>query len=361
MVEDAKSPEPRKTPLHARHKALGARMVEFAGWEMPVQYRGIQAEHEAVRSRAGLFDVSHMGEIEVSGPGAAEFCQRVTTNDVERLEPSQAQYTLLLNERAGVIDDLVIFRLDTDRFLLCVNAARRAVDFAWLAGHAGDDVAVRDLSDDYALLALQGPAAEAILQPLTILELPTVKAFNFLTGAVGGVDCIVSRTGYTGEDGFELYCAADDGARLWDALMGTGEVEPAGLGARDTLRLEKGFSLYGHELDEDTTPMEARLGWVTKLDKGPFIGSEVLARKEPLRRRLVGLEMEEAGIAREGYPIFHGDREVGRVTSGTRSPTLGKAIALGYVSADAAARGTEVQVEIRRRRVRGRIVRVPFG
>ena len=267
----------------------------------------------------------------------------------------------MLNERAGVIDDLVIFRLEVDRYLLCVNAARGAVDFAWLAGHAGGEVAVRDLSDDYALLALQGPAAEAILQPLTVLELSAVKAFNFLTGAVGGVECMVSRTGYTGEDGFELYCGADGGARLWDALMGTGEVEPAGLGARDTLRLEKGFSLYGHELDEDTTPMEARLGWVTKLDKGPFIGSEVLARKEPVRRRLVGLEMEEAGIAREGYPVFHADREVGRVTSGTRSPTLGKAIALGYVSADVAARGTEVHVEIRRRRVRGRVVRVPFG
>ncbi len=360
MVEDPKGPEPRKTPLHSRHKALGARMVEFAGWEMPVQYRGIQVEHEAVRSKAGLFDVSHMGEIDVSGPGAPAFCQRLTTNDVDRLEPSQAQYTLMLNERAGIIDDLVLFRLQADRYLLCVNAARRAVDFAWLADHAGGDVAVRDASDDYALLALQGPAAEAVLQPLTPLVLSDLKPFHFVTGAVVGADCIVSRTGYTGEDGFELYCGAGGGARLWDALMDSGEVEPAGLGARDTLRLEKGFSLYGHELDEDTTPMEARLGWVTKLDKGPFIGSEVLSRKEPVQRRLVGLEMEEAGIAREGYPIFQGDREVGRVTSGTRSPTLGKAIALGYVAADAAARGTEVRVEIRRRRVRGRIVRVPF-
>ena len=350
----------RKTPLHARHKALGARMVEFAGWDMPVQYRGIQAEHAAVRSRAGLFDVSHMGQIDVKGPGAAGFCQRVTTNDVERLKPSQAQYTLLLNERAGVIDDLVIFRLEADRYLLCVNAARSAVDFAWLARHAGDDVTVRDVSDTYALLALQGPAAEPILQRFTALELPALKGFTFATGEVSGVHCIVSRTGYTGEDGFELYCAAADGARLWDALVGTGEVEPAGLGARDTLRLEKGFALYGHELDETTTPLEARLGWITKLDKGPFIGSEVLSRKQPLRRRLAGLEMEEAGIAREGYPIFHDDREVGRVTSGTLSPTLGKAIALGYVSVDAAAPGTEVRVEIRRRRVRGRIVRVPF-
>ena len=360
MAEEAQARELRKSPLHARHKALGARMVEFAGWEMPVQYRGIQAEHSAVRSRAGLFDVSHMGEIDVEGPGAAGFCQRVTTNDVERLKPSQAQYTLLLNDRGGVIDDLVIFRLETDRYLLCVNASRRAVDFAWLASHAGDDVTVRDVSDAYALLALQGPAAEAILQPLTALELPALKAFNFLVGQVSGVRCIVSRTGYTGEDGFELYCPAEDGVRLWDALVGTGAVEPAGLGARDTLRLEKGFPLYGHELDETTTPPEARLGWVTRLDKGPFIGSEVLSRKAPLRRRLVGLEMEEAGIAREGYPIFHDESEVGRVTSGTRSPTLGKAIALGYVSPETAALGTEVRVEIRRRRVGARIVRIPF-
>ena len=360
MAEQAQGRELRKSPLHDRHTALGARMVEFAGWEMPVQYKGIGAEHAAVRSRAGVFDVSHMGEIDVEGPGASDFCQRVTTNDVGRLEPSQAQYTLLLNDRAGVIDDLVIFRLEADRYLLCVNASRSAVDFAWLASHAGDDVTVRDVSDAYALLALQGPAAEAILQPFTALELAGLKAFNFLVGEVSGVRCIASRTGYTGEDGFELYCPAEHGVTLWDALLATGEVEPAGLGARDTLRLEKGFSLYGHELDETTTPLEARLGWVTRLDKGPFIGSDVLSRKEPLRRRLVGLEMEEAGIAREGYPIFHDDREVGRVTSGTRSPTLGKAIALGYVSADAAALGTEVRVEIRGRRVLARIVRIPF-
>ncbi len=335
-------------------------MVEFAGWEMPVQYQGIQAEHVAVRTRAGLFDVSHMGEIEAAGPGASRFCQRVTTNDVERLSPSQAQYTLLLNERAGVIDDLVIFRLEAERYLLCVNASRRAVDFDWLASHAGEDVTVRDVSDSYALLALQGPEAEGILQRFTAAELPAVEAFSFVAAEVSGVPCIVSRTGYTGEDGFELYCPAAEAVRLWDALAGTGDVEPAGLGARDTLRLEKGFPLYGHELDETTTPPEARLGWVTKLEKGPFIGSDVLSRKEPLGRRLVGLEMEGAGIAREGYPIFHDAREVGRVTSGTLSPTLGKAIALAYVSTEAAALGTEVGVEIRRRRVPARTVRVPF-
>ena len=360
MAGETQAQSPRRTPLHARHVALGARMVEFAGWEMPVQYQGIQAEHAAVRSRAGLFDVSHMGEIEVTGPGASRFCQHVTTNDVRRLGPSQAQYTLLLNDRAGVIDDLVIFRLEAERYLLCVNASRREVDYNWLADHAGDEVTVRDVSDSYGLLALQGPAAEGILQPLTGADLSSVQAFNFVTAEVSGVRCLVSRTGYTGEDGFELYCPAEDGVRLWDALTDAGEVEPAGLGARDTLRLEKGFSLYGHELDESTTPPEARLGWVTKLDKGPFIGADVLSRKEPLRRRLAGLEMTEAGIARQGYPIFQEDREVGRVTSGTLSPTLGKAIALGYVPAGAAAVGTEVRVEIRRRRVPARIVRVPF-
>ena len=360
MANETQGKQLRRTPLHERHKALGARMVEFAGWEMPVQYRGIQAEHTAVRSGAGLFDVSHMGELEVTGAGASRFCQRVTTNDVARLQPLQAQYTLLLNERAGVIDDLVIFRLEEARYLLCVNASRADVDFEWLVDHADDDVTVENVSDAYALLALQGPAAAGILQPLTAAELPALKPFHFVNGDVDGVRCIISRTGYTGEDGFELYCAAEDGAALWDVLTAAGDVEPAGLGARDTLRLEKGYSLYGHELDETTTPLEARLGWVTKLDKGPFIGSEVLARKEPLVRRLAGLMMEEAGIARQGYPIWSEGREVGRITSGTLSPTLGKAIALGYVAPESAAADTEVEVEIRRRRARARIVRVPF-
>lgn len=360
MVEEVHGKSLRRTPLHERHKALGARMVEFAGWEMPVQYRGIQAEHTAVRSGVGLFDVSHMGELEVTGAGALRFCQRLTTNDVARLRPSQAQYTLLLNERAGVIDDLVIFHLEEARYLLCVNASRADVDFRWLLDHADDDVNVENISDRYALLALQGPAAAGFLQPLTAAKLPELKPFHFVNGSVSGIRCMISRTGYTGEDGFELYCAAADGAVLWDALAGSGDVEPAGLGARDTLRLEKGYSLYGHELDETTTPLEARLGWVAKLDKGPFIGSGVLARKEPLTRRLAGLMMEEAGIARQGYPIWREGREVGRITSGTLSPTLGKAIALGYVVPEAAAPDTEVEVEIRRRRVRARIVRVPF-
>ena len=350
----------RRTSLHPRHQALGARMGEFAGWEMPIRYRGIRAEHDAVRSGAGLFDVSHMGEIEVAGPGASRFCQRLTANDVERLKPLQSQYTLLLNERAGVIDDLVIFRLEPERYLLCVNAARSRVDFEWLSSHAGDDVAVRDVSDAYALLALQGPASEGVLGPLTGVHLPALRAFDFGPGEVGGVRCLVSRTGYTGEDGFELYCAAEDGVRLWDALMGAGQVEPAGLGARDTLRLEKGFPLYGRELDEATTPREARLGWVAKPDKGPFVGSEALSQQEPPPRRLVGLEMEEPGIAREGYRVFCGEDEVGRVTSGTLSPTLGKAIALAYVSAEVSARGAEVRVDVRGRRIRARVVRVPF-
>lgn len=351
---------PRRTPLHPRHQALGARMGEFAGWEMPIRYRGIQAEHAAVRSRAGLFDVSHMGEIEVAGAGASRFCQRLTANDVERLKPLQSQYTLLLNEGAGIIDDLVLFRLETERYLLCVNAARSRADFEWLESHADGGVSVRDVGDSYALLALQGPASEGVLGPLTDVHLPALKAFDFGPGEVAGVRCMVSRTGYTGEDGFELYCAAEDGVRLWDGLMGGGEVEPAGLGARDTLRLEKGFPLYGREIDETTTPREARLGWVAKPDKGPFVGSEALSQQEPPPRRLVGLEMEESGIAREGYRVFHGDDEVGRVTSGTLSPTLGKAIALAYVSAELSARGTELRVEVRGRRIRARVVRVPF-
>jgi len=340
-------------------------MVEFAGWEMPVQYRSIRAEHCAVRKSVGLFDVSHMGQIQLTGPAAQAFCQQMTANDVERIEPCQAQYTLLLNEQGGVIDDLIVYWLEAERFLLCVNASRTAADVAWLMSRAGDGIMVEDVSDAYVLLALQGPRASMVLQQCTDVDLGAIKPFHFVFGEVVGVRCLVSRTGYTGEDGFELYCDATQGPALWGGLLAAGDsvsVEPVGLGARDTLRLEKGFCLYGHELDERTTPLEAGLGWVTKLGKGPFVGREALLRQKQagVRRRLVGLEMVGAGIARSGHTILADGKRIGSVTSGTYSPTLRKAIALGYVSSEHADIGGELAVSIRGRQSGARIVDLPF-
>jgi aminomethyltransferase len=355
----------KRTPLYAVHRRAGAKMVAFAGWEMPVQYRGVIEEHLGVRSRAGLFDVSHMGEIEITGVAAVEFCQRMTANDVSRMKVAQAQYNLLLNERGGVVDDVIFYRLEPDRFLICVNAANTDKDFQWIRQHADAKVAVADVSARYAQLALQGPLAEKILQPMTALKLGEIKSFHFGLGDVASIRCLVARTGYTGEDGFELYCQADEAERLWNALMeigASGGLLAVGLGARDTLRLEKAYPLYGHELDDTTTPLEAGLEWVTKFSKADFLGREILIKQkeEGVTRRLVGLEMREPGIARADYPLFKDDQPVGRITSGTRSPSLGKAIALGYVASHAAQFGSAIDVEIRGRRVRSEVVPLPF-
>jgi aminomethyltransferase len=355
----------KKTELHAAHRRAGAKMVEFAGWEMPVQYSGLVAEHNAVRTRAGLFDVSHMGEIEVRGAGAQEFCQRISVNDVDRVQVHQAQYNLLLHEDGGIIDDVIFYRLEPDRFLICVNASNSDKDFDWMRHHAGDGVEVADVSPCYAQLALQGPLSEQIMQPLTVLPLDTLRRFHFQFAEVASVYCLVSRTGYTGEDGFELYCEPAAAETLWNALLRAGGklgLIPAGLGARDTLRLEKAYPLYGHELDDSTTPFEAGLDWVVKLSKPAFVGREALTRQkvEGIRRRLVGLELLDPGIPRSGYTLYWNDRAVGRVTSGTKSPTLGKSIALGYVSCEAAGAGQIVQVEIRGRRTAAEIVSLPF-
>ncbi len=355
----------KRTPLYAAHRRAGGKMVEFAGWEMPVQYRGVIEEHLAVRSRAGLFDVSHMGEIEITGADALEFCQRISANDVARMKVSQAQYNLLLNDRGGVVDDVIFYRLEPNHFLICVNAANSDKDYHWIRDHAEGRVEVTDVSARYAQLALQGPRAEKILQPLTALKLGEMKSFNFAFGDVGSIRCLVARTGYTGEDGFELYCRSGDAERLWNALMECGAAEglvPVGLGARDTLRLEKAYPLYGHELDDTTMPLEAGLEWVTKFSKPAFIGREVLVRQkeEGVKRRLVGLELREPGIARGDYPLFKNDTRVGRVTSGTKSPSLGKSIALGYVASEVAAIGSTIDVEIRGRRVRSEVVSLPF-
>ena len=340
-------------------------MVEFAGWEMPVQYQGVIEEHRAVRSRAGLFDVSHMGEIEIRGNGAMEFCQRMTANDVSRVKCLQAQYNLLLNERGGIIDDVIFYRLEENIFFICVNASNSDKDFAWLRAHVPVKMEVENVSAKYGQLALQGPRAEKILQSLTEARLPELKSFYFIFADVASIRCLVARTGYTGEDGFELYCHSDDAMQLWTALLETGDPEglvPVGLGARDTLRLEKAYPLYGHELDDTTTPLEAGLGWVTKFSKPDFIGREFLIQQKErgVGRKLAGLEMLEPGIARAGYQIFKNDIRVGRVTSGTKSPSLGKSIALGYVGVEHTALGNIVDVEIRSRKIAAKIVSLPF-
>ncbi len=360
------APRLRRTPLYGAHRRLGAKMVGFAGWDMPVQYRGVIEEHLAVRSRAGLFDVSHMGEVEVSGPGALDLCQELTANDVSRTEVGQAQYNVLLNEHGGIVDDIVVYRLAETYFLICVNAANTDKDFRWIRGRAGKEAEVRDTSSRYVQLALQGPLAEKILQPLTPLKLETMKPFRFSRAEVSSISCLISRTGYTGEDGFELYCDPAEGERLWNLLLDAGSafgLLPIGLGARDTLRLERALPLYGHELDDDTTPLEAGLEWVTKFSKGAFLGREVLVRqkREGVKRKLVGLELIEPGIARGEYPIFSRQSlPIGRVTSGTKSPTLGRSIALGYVSVEEAAEGNLVAVEIRGRKAAAKIVSLPF-
>ena len=356
----------KQTPLHTEHASLGARLVPFAGYEMPVQYpTGITAEHQAVRTAAGLFDVSHMGEFEVRGGGARDFVQYVTTNDVDRVEVGQAQYSTLLNEQGTPIDDLLVYRLP-DRYLLVVNASNRERDLAHLRAHAGAfEVELADRSDDLALLALQGPRAAEILSRLSAAPLDDLGYYRFTEGEVDGRQALISRTGYTGEDGFELYVANGDAVPLWRRLLEVGAGEgliPAGLGARDSLRLEMGYALYGNDLDEEHTPLEAGLGWVVKLAKGDFVGREALVRQKEsgVPTRLVGFELRERGFPRPGYPIRTGDGGSGIVTSGTVSPSVGKGIGLGYVPVADSAAGTELEIVIRGQGVPAVVVKPPF-
>lgn len=355
----------KRTPLHAEHVELGGKLVAFAGYEMPIQYAGMTAEHLAVRTAAGLFDVSHMGEVEVSGSDALAFVQYVTTNDASRLAVGQAQYSTLLDEHGGMLDDLLVYRFP-EHYLLVVNAANRDADVAHLRAHATRfDVSVVDRSDEIALIALQGPKAEAILAPLSGAALDSLGYYRFVEGSVAGHRAIISRTGYTGEDGFELYLPNDAAVGVWRTLLkdGAGEgIVPAGLGARDSLRLEMGYALYGNDLDAQRTPLEAGLGWVVKLEAGDFVGRDALvAQKERgVERRLAGFRLRERGFPRPGYPIRTGDGREGVVTSGTVSPTLGVGIGLAYLPAGATTPGTSVEIEIRGRPVPAEIVRPPF-
>jgi len=355
-----------RTPLFAEHVALNAKIVPFAGYEMPVQYpAGITAEHQAVRGAAGLFDVSHMGEFIVRGERALDFVQHVTTNDASKIEVGQAQYSTLCNENGFLLDDLLVYRFP-DHYMLVVNGSNRDKDWAWVSRFAGDfGVELEDRTDDIALLALQGPRAQAILARLTDHDLDSIRYYRFAEGTVDGMPVIISRTGYTGEDGFELYVGADDAAALWRRLLEVGKDDgllPTGLGCRDSLRLEMGYALYGNDLDEARTPLEAGLAWVTKLDKGDFVGRDALRRQkeEGVKVRLAGFKLRERGFPRHGYPVeFNGERS-GEVTSGTMSPTLGYGVGLAYVPVAAAKPGSEIGVVIRDRAVPAEVVRPPF-
>ena len=351
-----------KTPLNALEKELGGKMVDFGGWELPVQYSGILDEHHAVRTQAGVFDVSHMGEVIVKGPESLALLQKMTCNDVSKLEDGRAQYNGLLYPTAGFVDDILIYRNSPTDYFIVVNASNTPKDFDWMADCGkGMDAEVRNVSADYAQLAIQGPQAEALLQPMTDVHLPAVKYYRFAKGNVDGVPSIVSRTGYTGEDGFEIYVTPEHGPRIMRKVIEAG-AKPCGLGARDTLRLEAKMALYGNDIDHTTTPLEADLGWIVKLDKGDFSGRDVLEREknEGPRRKLVGFEMIAPGIARHGYPVVDGSEEIGVVTSGTHSPTLKKAIGLAYLPLDKTAPGTEFVVLIRGKEARARVIPTPF-
>ena len=357
----------KKTPLNARHRTSGAKMVPFGGWDMPVEYSGLSNEHAAVRTRAGLFDVSHMGEIEIAGKDALAAVQRISSNDASKLAVGQAQYSGLLTPAGTFIDDLLVYRLAASHFLLVVNAGNIPKDYAWIAEQikpAGDAVAV-DASSRYALLAIQGPEAENVLQPLTGVELGTIKYYWFAHGEVANVRATISRTGYTGEDGFEIFVPPQSADRVWLALLESGkavDVIPCGLGARDTLRLEAGMRLHGNDIDETTTAVEADLNWIVGWKKDDFVGAAALREQKAggAKRKIVGFEMLERGIARHGYDAYLGDVKAGVVTSGTQTPFLKKAIGMAYLPIEHTAVGGEFDVDVRGRRTRARVVPMPF-
>ncbi len=354
-----------RTPLCETHRALGARMVPFAGFEMPVQYSSILGEHAAVRERAGLFDVSHMGQLWLAGAGAEAAVERLVTCPVASLAPGQVRYGLLCNERGGTVDDVTVYRVAADRFFLCVNASNIEKDYRWTARHTPSGVELRNRSAETSLLALQGPRASAILARVADADLSRLKRFRFVSAKAGADAVLVSRTGYTGADGFELYCAAEACVRLWTALLDAGRADgiaPVGLGARDTLRLEAALPLYGHELDDDTSPLEARLDRFVKLAAGGFLGAEALAEQSArgVARCLVGFELVGRGVARAGYSLARDGAEIGVVTSGGPSPTLGKSIGLGYVPPALGEEGALFDVNVRGRPVAARVVATPF-
>jgi aminomethyltransferase len=356
----------KKTAFYDIHVSLGAKMVEFAGFAMPIQYQGIIAEHKRVRNTVGVFDVTHMGEFEVHGADAFAFVQRMTTNDVGRLVEGGVQYSAMCYDDGGIVDDLLVYHCGS-YLQLVVNASNLSKDYEWLLSHLTGDVRLVDRSDETSLLAVQGPRSIETLQKLTSVDLASMQYYTFVRGTIAGIECLISRTGYTGETGFELYFPADvsTGKTIWDAIFDAGtefDIEPIGLGARDTLRLEVGFCLYGNDIDQTTNPLEAKLGWITKLQKGDFIGREALLRAKEggLSRNLVGLTTEGKAFPRHGYPIALGGMECGVVTSGTMSPMLEKGIAMGYVPLTSAKPGSVVDIMIRNQAVPATVVPLPF-
>ncbi len=375
--------ELKKTPLNAVHRELGGRMVDFGGWDMPVQYgAGVIEEHMRCRNASGLFDVSHMGEIWAVGPDAIAFVNRITTNDVTKLVDGQAHYSALTRENGGVVDDLLVYRFGPEKLLLVVNAGTTEKDWDWISSHllsepgavaTGSsesklDVKLNNASADFCQIAVQGPDALGILQQLTKTDLEAIKYYHFQEGVVDGVESIISRTGYTGEDGFEVYAKPEFAVQIWNKLLETGKygepegILPCGLAARNTLRLEAAMSLYGHELDDDITPLEAGLGWITKLQKGDFIGSAALAAQKEIgvSRKIVGFEMTEPGIARDGCDVYLGGEKIGVVTSGSPAPYLKKNIGLAFLPPEFANVGQEIKIDVRGKHLNAQVVPTPF-
>ncbi len=357
----------KNTALSHKHEALGAKMVPFAGFNMPVQYEGVNAEHQAVRDGVGVFDVSHMGEFLISGPGAMDLIQYVTTNDISTMTIGRAQYNCMPNGNGGIVDDLIVYKVKEEEYLLVVNASNIEKDWNWISKHNTFGANMRNLSDDYSLLAIQGPKAIEAMQSLTSVDLSAIKYYHFEVADFAGIPhAIISATGYTGSGGFEIYCKNEEVEQVWDKVFEAGAsygIKPIGLAARDTLRLEMGFCLYGNDIDDTTSPLEAGLGWITKLDKGNFIDRDFLAKQkeEGLTRKLIAFEMVDRGIPRHDYPILDADgNTIGKVTSGTMSPSMKIAIGLGYVDMAHSALDSEIFVEIRDKGVKAKVVKMPF-
>lgn len=360
----------KSTPFEKKHLALGAKMVEFAGYNMPISYSGINVEHEAVRKNAGVFDVSHMGEFILKGEKALDLIQRVTSNDASKLTTGKAQYSCLPNENGGIVDDLLVYCIEENKvYMLVVNASNIEKDWNWISKHNTDNVEMHNISDKTGLLAVQGPNATKILQSLTDMNILNLKYYTFTKGVFAGVEnVLISATGYTGAGGVEIYFEDKDGAadKIWDAIFEAGKaqgIKPVGLGARDTLRLEMGFCLYGNDIDDTTSPLEAGLGWITKFSKD-FIAKEILEKQKAdgLKRKLVGIEMIDRGIPRHGYAIQNtAGEEIGYITSGTQSPSLQKAIGMGYVTTGLAVPGTEICIQVRDKQLKAKVVKIPFS
>lgn len=356
----------KNTALSHIHEALGAKMVPFAGYNMPVSYEGVTAEHETVRKDVGVFDVSHMGEFLINGPNALALIQKVTSNDASKLVDGQAQYSCLPNTEGGIVDDLLVYRLEAEKWLLVVNASNIEKDWNWISSHNTMDADMKNISQDYSLLAIQGPKAVEAMQSLTSVDLSDIKFYTFKVADFAGIEhVIISATGYTGSGGFEIYCKNSEVEQVWNSVMEAGAdfgIKPVGLAARDTLRLEMGYCLYGNDIDDTTSPLEAGLGWITKFTKD-FVNSESLKqqKEDGIQRKLVGFELQERGIPRKGYAILDADENtVGNVTSGTMAPSLHKGIGMGYITKELSAPGTKIFIQIRKNKVPATVVKLPF-